>query len=76
MIQLQGGDESFYKRHIIGDVGEPREQITPSQELLWRAKEYFQKSFENLLNESSSLENFLQKCNTLARKIDNLEVMT
>lgn len=76
MIQLQEGDKRFYKRHIIDGVGEPREQITPSQELLWEAKKYFEEKFDNLIEESASLEDFLQECNVLEKKIDNLEVMT
>lgn len=76
MLELLDEDESdFFKSNIIGEKNGSKEEATPSQRRLWRAKEFFETKFQEMREESDSPAEFADKCNTLKQKIEKLELM-
>lgn len=75
-LKLLDDDALFFKKHIIDDEKEPREEITPSQRRLWRAKKFYEEKFKELYDKSDTIEDFVLKCNQIKNKIEDLEVMT
>lgn len=75
-LKLLDDDDPFFKRHIIDDLEEPREEITPSQRKLWRAKTFYNEKLNELLEDSKDPEEFIRKCSIIKNRIEDLEIMT
>lgn len=74
-IELLGDDREFFKKHIIEGQDYPRDEITPSQERLYRAKKYFAQKIEVLRSDSQDTVDFLQRCDTICQRVSSMQIM-